>query len=67
MNTEDDFQKVLAEELGLEADQEKHPTLKLVEEAFFGQHYQQKTGIQKKTIDQIILGRNALIISATAS
>lgn len=67
MDTEDDFQKVLAEELGLEADQEKHPTLKLVEEAFFGQHYQQKTEIQKKTIDPIFLGRNALIISTTAS
>lgn len=67
MHTEDDFQKVLAEELGLEADQEKHPTLKLVEETFFGQHYQQKTEIQKKTIDPIFLGRNALIISATAS
>lgn len=67
MNTEDDFQKVLAEELGLEADQEKYPTLKLVEEAFFGQHYHQKTEIQKKTIDPIFLGRNALIISATAS
>ena len=67
MSTKDDFQKALAEELGLEADQEKHPTLKLVEEAFFGQHYQQKTEIQKKVIDPIFLGSNALIISATAS
>ncbi len=67
MNIEDNFQKVLADELGLEADQEKHPTLRLVEEAFFGQHYQQKTEIQKKTIDPIFLGSNALIISATAS
>ena len=67
MNTEDDFQKVLAEELGLEGAKEKDPTLKLVEETFFGQHYHQKTDIQKKAIDTIFLGSNALIISATAS
>jgi len=67
MNTEDDFQKVLAEELGLEGAEEKDATLKLVEETFFGQHYHQKTDIQKKAIDPIFLGRNALIISATAS
>ena len=67
MNIEDNFQKVLADELGLEGAKEKDPTLKLVEETFFGQHYHQKTDIQKKAIDTIFLGSNALIISATAS
>ena len=67
MNAKDDFQKVLAEELGLSISQERDPTLKLVEETFFGQHYHQKTDIQKKAIDPIFLGTNALIISATAS
>lgn len=62
-----EFEKVLAGELGLEAEEKIHPALDRAEAAFLSQHYRQKTEIQKQAIPPIFLGRNALLVSATAS
>ncbi len=62
-----EFEKALAEELGLRAGEEIHPALDRAEAAFFSQHYRQKTEIQKKAIAPIFSGKNALLVSATAS
>lgn len=62
-----EFEKALAEELELQPAEEIHPALDRAESAFFSQHYRQKTDIQKQAITPIFSGKNALLVSATAS
>ena len=62
-----DFEKALAGELGIEPRVENNSILDQALIAFFSQHYRQKTEIQNKAISPIYFGKNALVLSATAS
>jgi ATP-dependent helicase Lhr and Lhr-like helicase len=62
-----DFDRSLARELGRQITDQSHSTLERVERAFLSQHYGQKTHIQGKAVEPIFQGRNALIVSPTAS
>jgi ATP-dependent Lhr-like helicase len=62
-----EFETALAQELGLEPRVETDRILEQALTAFFSQHYRQKTDIQCKAVSPIYLGKNALVVSATAS
>ncbi|HYK87885.1 MAG TPA: DEAD/DEAH box helicase, partial [Acidobacteriota bacterium] len=67
MAEQSEFDRSLARELGLEIPHQSRSTLERAERAFLSQHYGQKTQIQENAIDPIFLGRNALLVSPTAS
>ena len=61
------FEKTLTEELGLTPGVEIPHGLEIVDNAFYSHFYKQKTQIQKQSAAHIFAGRNALLVSATAS
>ncbi|MDP2857796.1 MAG: DEAD/DEAH box helicase, partial [Bacillota bacterium] len=67
MPPEDDFERLIAESLGLGDRAAEARYLAIVERVFLSQHYQQRTDAQSAAIPAVLRGNDVLLVAPTAS